>query len=77
MVQPFSTPIYSNEGYDLLGLSLEKMQGGASFNEMATRSMFKPLNLTRTSLKKPDDALGIIPGDPITTNWNASMGSRD
>ena len=75
--QPFAFPVYANQGYDLLGMALEERQGGVSYRDMASRSIIKPLNLTRTSLDKPDDSLGIIPGDPFTTSWNSSMGTRD
>ncbi|KAI1357944.1 beta-lactamase/transpeptidase-like protein [Xylaria arbuscula] len=72
---PFVTPAYSDIGYVLLGYALEKMTGWP-FQQSFEDKLVKPLNLTRTFYSKPDDALGVIPGDRQKTTWAFNMGNE-
>lgn len=49
---PFTTPVYSNVGYALLGLVIERVTG-LSFAEYLHEAILKPLELNRTSVNGP------------------------
>ncbi|KAI0019168.1 beta-lactamase/transpeptidase-like protein [Xylariomycetidae sp. FL0641] len=70
---PFVTPAYSDIGYALLGYALEQMTG-KPFSQSFDEKIVKPLNLTRTFYKTPNDSLGIIPGNRYLTTWAFDMG---
>lgn len=69
------TPAYSDIGYVLLGYALEAMTG-KPFQQSFEDKLVKPLNLSRTFYSKPDDALGVIPGDRMKTTWAFNMGNE-
>ncbi|PGH02259.1 hypothetical protein AJ80_08884 [Polytolypa hystricis UAMH7299] len=71
---PYSSPIYNNMNFDILMAALENMNDNATFEDMLSRSIAKPLNLTHFGIKKPDDSAGIIPGDAKSSYWNTSLG---
>ncbi|KAH7348865.1 beta-lactamase/transpeptidase-like protein [Rhexocercosporidium sp. MPI-PUGE-AT-0058] len=70
----FQTPIYSNSAFQILALALARITG-RDFKTIVDEELFRPLNLSRTSYEKPDDSLGVIPGDANTTFWNFEIGS--
>ncbi|KAI3336136.1 putative penicillin-binding protein [Ustulina deusta] len=49
---PWTTPIYSNAGFRILGYALEAM-GGASYNSLVQSKVLGPLGLTDTSATCP------------------------
>ncbi|KAF2171447.1 hypothetical protein M409DRAFT_50885 [Zasmidium cellare ATCC 36951] len=49
---PFTTPVYSNVGYALLGLVIERVTG-LSFAEYLQEAILEPLELNRTSVNRP------------------------
>ncbi|KAI8945953.1 beta-lactamase/transpeptidase-like protein [Xylaria longipes] len=72
---PFVTPAYSDVGYVLLGYALEKMTG-KSFQQSFEDKLVKPLNLSHTFYKTPNDSLGVIPGGRYVTTWAFNMGNE-
>ncbi|KAG4432061.1 hypothetical protein IFR05_012456 [Cadophora sp. M221] len=70
----FQTPVYSNAAFQIFALALSRITG-KDFKTLMDEALFKPLNLSRTSYTKPDDSLGVIPGNATTTFWNFDMGS--
>ncbi|PGH30641.1 hypothetical protein GX50_06593 [[Emmonsia] crescens] len=71
---PFSTAIYSNVAFDIMGYALEGITG-VTFEKSVKRSIIDRLKLKRFGIKTPPAAWGIIPFDPLTSLWNASLGS--
>ncbi|KAI1266985.1 beta-lactamase/transpeptidase-like protein [Xylariaceae sp. FL1019] len=70
---PMSTPAYSNVAFQLLGYALETITG-KSFESLLNDTVFTPLGLNNTFLQAPDQALGVIPGDPDETGWTFDLG---
>lgn len=69
------TPVYSNEGFSLLGLALANIAGkplGQIFNE----SLVVPLGLKGTfaSMPKGVNSLDVIPGNATIAGWNSEFG---
>lgn len=69
-----STPIYSNDGFVLLGYILESLTG-QSYEKLVEERLIERLNLTRSSSRKPTDDQGIIPGLPTITVWDTDLGN--
>jgi CubicO group peptidase (beta-lactamase class C family) len=63
---PYTTPVYSNIAYTILGFVIEAATHGSYENYMQ-RAIFEPLSMTRTTVGKPSkDNIGFIPSE---TNW--------
>jgi len=60
MFAPNQKSTYSNIAFELLGLVIEKVTG-IPYAPYITEAIFKPLNMTRSSLSKPPDSHGVIP----------------
>ena len=71
-----TTPAYSDIAFQLLSYALESMTG-KDFQSMVDESIIKPLNLTRTFYKTPEDKLGIIPGNRYKVTWAGDMGDAN
>ncbi len=72
---PYFTPSYSNLGFALLGAVIEAVTG-KSYDDAIADDIIRPLNLTRTSVRKPqDDSLGIIPVD--ANDWEWDLGTKN
>ncbi|OJD26306.1 hypothetical protein ACJ73_02308 [Blastomyces percursus] len=71
---PFSTAIYSNVAFDIMGYILERITG-VPFEKSVKRSIVDRLKLKRFGIETPPEAWGVIPFDPLTSHWNASLGS--
>lgn len=69
----FQTPVYSNAAFQLLSYALETITG-QNFKTLTEEFLIKPLNLSRTSYTKPNDSLGIIPGNKTLTYWDFDLG---
>lgn len=71
---PFTTPVYSNTAFQILGYVIENVTGQAYEGAVET-DIFKPLNLSRTSLKRPGNpSWGVIPvGDSW---WDTEEGGQ-
>ncbi|KIW35172.1 uncharacterized protein PV07_01886 [Cladophialophora immunda] len=63
---PFTTPVYSNIGYALLGRVIENVSG-KTYAAHLEDAIFAPANLKRTFLGAPSNSsIGFIPAE---TNW--------
>lgn len=72
---PFTTPVYSNIGYYLLGLAIENVTG-TSYAQYVEQAIINPLNLTHTTIGPPANLNSTF----ITagTSWGAtSLGFED
>ncbi|KAL4781979.1 beta-lactamase/transpeptidase-like protein [Aspergillus varians] len=72
VVPTSSTPIYSNDAYQLLGYVIEA-QANQTFKKLVEERLIKRLNLTHSSYNKPADHLGIIPAPGNATDWDLDM----
>ncbi|KAI0179790.1 beta-lactamase/transpeptidase-like protein [Hypoxylon sp. FL1284] len=70
--QPSWTTGYSNMGYQILAYALEALTQ-KKFASMLQTDIIDKLNLQNTFYQKPDDALGVIPGDAQDL-WSYSIG---
>lgn len=57
---PNQKSTYSNVAFNLLGLALENATG-LPYSRYIEKSIFEPLNMTSTSLEKPDDSVAVLP----------------
>jgi CubicO group peptidase (beta-lactamase class C family) len=69
------TPVYSNEGFAILAILLQKITGTlveTLFNE----SLSKPLDLKSTYYERPDSisAKDVIPQNPNASGWSTIFG---
>jgi hypothetical protein len=68
----FTTPVYSNVGFDILGKLVENASG-KSYSQYLQDSVFQVANLNRTSVDIPSDqTIGFIPAEPGW--WDVSLG---
>ena len=59
---PWTTPIYTNGGFDLIAFAVENITG-RTFEKMYQEDMFNPLGMTSTSTDKPINFThAVIPG---------------
>lgn len=72
---PFTTPMYSNLGVDLLGLALERMFS-KSFAEYMQENIISPLGLQNTNLTAPPlPSQAFIPNQTVEENmWGVDVG---
>ncbi|KAK2737703.1 hypothetical protein FQN57_007451 [Myotisia sp. PD_48] len=70
----FTAPVYSNTGFGLIGLALERITG-RSF-EATMSKLYKSIKASRSTFDYRDvkDSQGIIPGDATASMWNARIG---
>ncbi|KAF2103616.1 beta-lactamase/transpeptidase-like protein [Rhizodiscina lignyota] len=68
---PFTTPVYSNVAFQLLGYAIESVTG-RSFNDVLTTEVLKPLGASSTSLALPRNYTNaIIPFNATVSGWDA------
>jgi CubicO group peptidase (beta-lactamase class C family) len=68
---PNQKSTYSNVAFNLLGLALENVTG-LPYSRYIERSILEPLDMTSTSLEKPDDSVAVLPkGDNY---WDIEAG---
>ena len=71
---PNTTPIYSNTGYQILALALERIVG-LPISEIFQKRIFSPLSLSNTFASAPtNNSRGVIPGNPGSSGWNYAQG---
>jgi CubicO group peptidase (beta-lactamase class C family) len=68
---PNQKSTYSNVAFNLLGLALENVTG-LPYSRYIEKSIFEPLNMTSTSLEKPDDSVAVLPRGDIY--WDIEEG---
>ncbi|KAF3058526.1 hypothetical protein GL218_05924 [Daldinia childiae] len=71
---PYTTPMYSNTAFYLLSLVIESVSG-LPFNDFVQKNVVDLVGMTRTSLAKPDDKLGVICLNDTT--WDDILGIDD
>lgn len=71
---PYTTPIYSNAAYRILGYVLENITG-TSFHEAYNDTIFQPLGMANTQTLLPDTpGVGVI--TPGLSGWDFDMGDE-
>ncbi|KAK2813609.1 hypothetical protein FQN50_000004 [Emmonsiellopsis sp. PD_5] len=70
-----TTPIYSNAAFQILGYVVENISG-KSYESVLSEDLIEPLKLSGTSFSKPDDKVGVIPGDPLSSFWAIDAGDE-
>jgi CubicO group peptidase (beta-lactamase class C family) len=65
---------YSNIGYELLGLVLERVTN-KTFEEYMNDAIFKPLNMSKSTVSLPPDSAGVIPLEPQAWDMDEGMQS--
>jgi CubicO group peptidase (beta-lactamase class C family) len=69
---PYTTPVYSNIGYSILGRVIENVSG-KSYAQYLEDSILKAANMNRTFVNvAPNSSLGFIPAE--TNWWGTSIG---
>ena len=63
---------YSNTGFVLLGMALEKMSG-RKYADVVAERILEPLGMNRTTFLKPNDEDGVIPVDPNDWGWGNEL----
>ncbi|KAI0149222.1 beta-lactamase/transpeptidase-like protein [Pestalotiopsis sp. NC0098] len=74
-VGTFQTPTYSDIGFQLLGYALEEITG-KDYQSLLQDTVLTPLGLNGTFYQRPDNALGVIPGNANLTQWNFQLGDE-
>ncbi|KAK3392691.1 beta-lactamase/transpeptidase-like protein [Podospora didyma] len=72
---PFTTPAYTNTGFQIMAYALESIKG-KSFKSMMEESIFKPLGLRHTYYDNAPASEGIIPGNPADAGWYYQIGDE-
>ncbi|KAK1752774.1 D-alanyl-D-alanine-carboxypeptidase/endopeptidase AmpH [Echria macrotheca] len=73
---PFTTPAYTNTGFQILAYALESITG-KSFESTMNDRVLKPLGLKHTYLSNAPASEGIIPGSREDASWDFQLGDED
>ncbi|KAK3309353.1 beta-lactamase/transpeptidase-like protein [Chaetomium strumarium] len=74
---PFTTPAYTNTGFQILAYALENIKG-RSFESMMQESVLQPLGLRHTYYRNAPAAEGIIPGNNLSqAEWTYQLGDEN
>lgn len=68
---PFNTPAYSDGGYAMLGMVLQRLTG-MPYNEAIQKILSEPLGLDISGSVEPtgdDRNVLVVPGDPTVSSW--------
>lgn len=68
---PNQQSTYSNIAFELLGVVIERV-AGQSYESYIEQAIFKPLNMSKTTLSLPPDEAGVIPSRP--NYWDVDEG---
>lgn len=68
---PNQRSTYSNVAFELLGLVIERVTG-KSYEAYINDAIFKPLNMSKSTLSLPPDSAGVIPLEP--QYWDVDEG---
>jgi CubicO group peptidase (beta-lactamase class C family) len=69
--EPWTTPVYSNDGYAILGFVIEAVTG-QTYQAYIQQHVFNPLKLSHTFVSAPDAKLGFIPAS--SSWWDTPFG---
>lgn len=73
---PFTTPAYTNTGFQILSYALESIKG-KSFESMIQESMLRPLGMNHTYYTYAPAEMGIIPGNRTDSGWDWQLGDEN
>lgn len=69
---PFTTPVYSNAAFEILGYVLEKVTS-QPYETVVQNTIFKPLGLSRSTVSKPrNTSQGVVPVGK--SDWDFDLG---
>ncbi|KAI8658819.1 Beta-lactamase domain-containing protein [Fusarium keratoplasticum] len=71
---PWTSPIYSNVAFLILGLVIEEVSG-QKFEDFVQEKVLEVAGMTSTTYTKPGDSVGAISPDDVY--WNATLGILD
>jgi hypothetical protein len=71
---PNQASTYSNLAYEILGLVLSRVSN-QTYEAYIDDAMFKPLNMSKSTLSKPPDSTGVIPVNPQF--WDVKEGVQN
>ncbi|KAL6360681.1 hypothetical protein LRP88_06388 [Fusarium phalaenopsidis] len=71
---PWTSPIYSNVAFLILGLVIEEVSG-QKFEDFVQENVLDVAGMTSTTYTKPEDSVGAISPDDVY--WNATLGILD
>ncbi|KAJ4201207.1 hypothetical protein NW767_006859 [Fusarium falciforme] len=71
---PWTSPIYSNVAFLILGLVIEEVSG-QKFEDFVQEKVLDVAGMTSTTYTKPEDSVGAISPDDVY--WNATLGILD
>lgn len=74
MYSPWTSPIYSNVAFLILGLVIEEVSG-QKFEDFVQEKVLDVAGMTSTTYTKPEDSVGAISPDDVY--WNATLGILD
>ncbi|KAK3672594.1 hypothetical protein LTR78_007645 [Recurvomyces mirabilis] len=73
---PYTTPIYSNAGFELLGFALANITG-RSFPDMLQEDLFNKLHMADSSYFVPKNLTNaVMPGGPVNSFFVADLGGE-
>ena len=72
---PFTTPAYTNTGFQIMAYALESIKG-KSFKAMMEESILQPLGLRHTYYNNAPASEGIIPGTSADAGWDYQIGDE-
>jgi CubicO group peptidase (beta-lactamase class C family) len=74
---PFTTPAYTDTGFQILGYALESIKG-KSFKSLVEDSILSPLGMSHTFYNNPADDAAIIPGgNKSAAGWAYQLGDEE
>ncbi|KAK4160206.1 D-alanyl-D-alanine-carboxypeptidase/endopeptidase AmpH [Cladorrhinum sp. PSN259] len=73
---PFTSPAYTNTGYQILSYALESIKG-KSFESMMQDSILRPLGLNNTYYVSAPAEVGAIPGNRSESGWDWQLGDEN
>lgn len=71
---PWTSPIYSNVAFLILGLVIEEVSG-QKFEDFVQEKVLDVAGMSSTTYTKPKDSVGAISPDDVY--WNATLGILD
>jgi hypothetical protein len=71
---PNQASTYSNLAYEILGLVLSRVSN-QTYEAYIDDTVFKPLNMSKSTLSKPPDSAGVIPVNPQF--WDVNEGAQN
>jgi CubicO group peptidase (beta-lactamase class C family) len=72
-MKPWTTPLYSDAAFQLLGYAIESITG-RPYKQILADRVISPLGLTRSFLDHAPEEYGIIPGTVNSTLWYGQLG---